>query len=77
MSELGDGVEERLYPAMTWVCDQKTVPMFTESQRRREGLFWPLFQYIQVTVISLLTSAHDSVSASASAGTSSPIAPAP
>merc|ERR1712071_304532 len=47
VSELGDGVEERLYPAMAWVCDQKTVPMFTESQRRREGLFWPLFQYIQ------------------------------
>ena len=39
-------VEERLYPAMTWVCDQKTVDKETDEQR--SGLFWPLFRYIQV-----------------------------
>ena len=44
-TEYGEGLEERLYPAMTWVCDHKTVDKETDDQR--SGLFWPLFRYIQ------------------------------
>ena len=45
-TEYGAGLEERLYPAMTWVCDQKTVDKETDDMK--SGLFWPLFRYIQV-----------------------------
>merc|ERR1712133_71823 len=39
------GVEERLYPAMSWMCNKRTEN--TESDIQRSSLFWPLFSYIQ------------------------------
>jgi len=39
------GVQERLYPAMSWMCNKRTEN--TESDIQRSSLFWPLFSYIQ------------------------------
>merc|ERR1712002_173991 len=43
-AELRGGLEERRYPASSWVCN-KVTPDGTEEQNTK--LFWPLFNYIQ------------------------------
>merc|ERR1719192_1527933 len=47
------GLEERTYPAMTWVCNQRTESELADGQTSK--LFWPLFQYIQGGNVGNLT----------------------